>query len=229
MAILKIQEKKVRNAVFAASAIFFAFALIFFLPIDIPHKITFCLATLTAASLWLCPWPITLALAFSAIGDYAGSCHNFLMQMGSFGAAHIFYVIFFVRRWLTKVEPDKKLTAKAKGQAFLLLLMVVTLICFVYVKVIPYTPEGIIRTGTGIYAILISTMLFFALLQRSSLFALGGILFVFSDFILAWNKFVEPIEYSGLLIMIPYYLGQWLIFVRSTPYRLSINGRRMRF
>jgi uncharacterized membrane protein YhhN len=72
-------------------------------------------------------------------------------------------------------------------------------------------------------------MLYFALLQRSSLYALGAVLFVFSDFILAWNKFVDPIEHSRYLIMIPYYLGQLLLFVRSTPYRIRTATRTMRF
>lgn len=90
-------------------------------------------------------------------------------------------------------------------------------------------PAGILRIGTGIYVLLICSMLNLALLQRSSLYALGAILFVFSDFILGWNKFNSPIENAGLLIMIPYYLGQWLIYIRSTPFRVGPEMRLMRF
>jgi uncharacterized membrane protein YhhN len=72
-------------------------------------------------------------------------------------------------------------------------------------------------------------MLFSALMQRSSLYALGAVLFVFSDFILAWNKFVDPIQHSGLLIMTTYYLGQYLLFIRSTPYRVKPGLRTLRF
>lgn len=229
MAIFTLNEKHVKPAALAAAGFFVLFAAVFFSPLQIPHKITFTLASAFVASLWLCPWQISLALFFSALGDYFGSCHNFLAQMGFFALGHVFYVWFFVRRWLTKVEKDRKLTAKAKGLAFLLLIMVAALLAVVFTKIVPCTPEGVIRTGVCIYAILISTMLYFALMQRSSLYAIGAVLFVFSDFILAWNKFVEPIEYSRYLIMIPYYLGQFLLFMRSTPYRVRPGLRELRF
>lgn len=56
-----------------------------------------------------------MALFFSILGDYFGSCGIFLAQMGSFAVGHIFYIIFFLRRFHRKVEPDRKMTAKAKG------------------------------------------------------------------------------------------------------------------
>ena len=40
-------------------------------------------------------------------------------------------------------------------------------------------------------------------------------LFVLSDTVLAWNKFVSPIESAGYFIMIPYYLGQLTLFIQS--------------
>lgn len=72
-------------------------------------------------------------------------------------------------------------------------------------------------------------MLIAAMLQRSSLYALGAVLFVFSDFIFAWNLFVEPIHGAGYMIMIPYYMAQWLFFIRSTPYRIAPEMRILRF
>lgn len=229
MSVFRIEERKIRPAALAAAGLFLLFAALFFSPVKIPNKISFTLASAFIASLWLCPWQISLALLFSALGDYFGSCHNFLGQMGFFALGHVFYVWYFVKRWLTKVEHDRKLTSKAKGLAFMLLLMIAALLAVVFTQIVPHAPEGIIRIGVSIYAVLISAMLYFALLQRSSLFALGAVLFVFSDFILAWNKFVEPIPYSGLLIMIPYYSGQFLLFMRSTPYRVKKGLRGLRF
>jgi uncharacterized membrane protein YhhN len=170
-----------------------------------------------------------MALLFSALGDYFGSCHNFLAQMGFFAMGHVFFIWYFVSRYFKKVIVRKKPTAKHHGLAFMFLLMVASLLAIVFTKIVPCAPEGIIRTGVSIYAMLISTMLYFALMQRSSLFAIGAVLFVFSDFILAWNKFVEPIQYSRLLIMIPYYTGQFLLFMRSTPYRVKPGLREFRF
>ena len=229
MALLKIQEKKVRTAVFAATGAFLLFAALFFSPIAIPHKITLTVGSAFIASLWLCPWQISMALLFSAAGDFFGSCHNFLAQRGCFAVGHVFYVWFFIRRWLTKVEADRKLTSKVKGQVFIFALLIVALLTVVFTQIVPCTPEGVIRIGVSIYAVLISSMLFFALMQRSSLFALGAVLFVFSDFILAWNKFVNPIPYRDLLVMIPYYMGQLLLFVRATPYRIRSGAKTMRF
>ena len=229
MALFSLKADKVRPVALAAAGLFLFFAALFFSPVQIPHKITLTLASAFIASLWLCPWQITLALLFSALGDYFGSCHNFLAQMGFFALGHVFYVWFFIKRWLNKVEKDRKLTARVKGLAFILLFMVAVLLAVVFTKIVPCTPEGVIRIGVSVYAILISTMLYFALMQRSSLYALGAVLFVFSDFILAWNKFVEPIEYSRYLIMVPYYLGQFLLFMRSTPYRVKPGLRILRF
>ena len=229
MSVIRLEDRKTRPVALAAAGLFLLFAVIYFVPLQIPHKIAFTLGSAFVTSLWLCPWQITLALLFSALGDYFGSCHNFLGQMGFFTLGHVFYVWYFVKRYFGKVIVNRKPTTKAHGLAFLLLLMVAALLAVVFTKIVPCTPEGIIRIGVSVYAVLISTMLYFALLQRSSLFAIGAVLFVFSDFILAWNKFVEPIEYSGLLIMIPYYAGQFLLFMRSTPYRVKPGLRGFRF
>lgn len=229
MAIFRLAPDKVKPAAISASVVFLACALFFFSPVRLPHKITLTLASAFIASLWLCPWQISLALLFSALGDYFGSCHIFLAQMGFFALGHIFYVWFFVHRWLTKVEPDRKLTAKVKGQALVYLLLVAAILFVAFTKIVPCADAGVIRTGVCIYAVLISAMLFSALMQRSSLYALGAVLFVFSDFILAWNKFVDPIQHSGLLIMTTYYLGQYLLFIRSTPYRVKPGLRTLRF
>lgn len=226
---VRLEENKIRPVALTAAGLFLFFAAVYFSPIAIPHKIAFTVGSAAVMSLWLCPWQITLALLFSAAGDYFGSCHNFIAQMSFFGLAHVFYVCYFVKRWLAKVERDSKMTAKAKGLAFILLIMIAALLTFTFLKIVPCAPEGIIRIGVSIYAVLISSMLYMALMQRSSLFALGAVMFVFSDFILAWNKFVEPIEHSGLLIMIPYYAGQFLLFMRSTPYRVKPALRGFRF
>lgn len=229
MSSVRLGENKIRPVALTAAGLFLFFAALFFSPIAIPHKIAFTVGSAAVMSLWLCPWQITLALLFSATGDYFGSCHNFIAQMSFFGLAHVFYVCYFTKRWLVKVERDKKMTTKAKGLAFILLVMLAAFLTFVFLKIVPCAPQGVIRVGVSIYAILISSMLYMALMQRSSLFALGAVMFVFSDFILAWNKFVEPIEYSRLLIMIPYYAGQFLIFMRSTPYRVKPALRGFRF
>ena len=229
MAIFHLNDKRSKPAAITASALYFIACLIFFLPIGIPHKITICTSILTLASLWLCPWQMTLALLFSTLGDHFGSCQNFLGQMGFFALGHVWFVIYFINRYLKKVEMDRKLTNKAKGYIAMVVLCALTLLIFVYCRIVPEVQQGIIRIGVSIYAILICSMLVTAMLQRSSIFALGAVLFVFSDFILAWNKFVEPVPYRHYLVLVPYFTAQWLLFIRATKYKVKHPVRLMRF
>ena len=229
MAILKLQDKYTSAAVITTSGLFLCACVAFFLPVEIPHKITICTSILTAASLWLCPWQITIALLFSTLGDHMGSCSNFLGQMGFFAMGHLFYIIYFIDRYFRKVEPDRKLTSKAKGYLTMIAFCTLVLLCVVFFKIVPEAPVGIIRVGVCIYACLISLMMFTAMLQRSSIFALGAILFVFSDFILAWNKFIEPVPYRNYLVLVSYFLAQWLIFIRATKFRIGPEMRLLRF
>ena len=216
---MNIMTPKTRTL--TATVIFVAFSVLFYLPLPIPHKLVFPVATLFLFSIGLTPWQICAALFFSALGDWFGTCGNFIAQMGSFALGHVFYIWFFVKRYLTKVEHDRKLTNKAKGYLALVLVMIVGLLTVAYTQIVPKAPAGVERIGVAIYAVLISTMLFTGLLQRSSLYALGAVLFVFSDFVLAWHRFVEPVPYRHYLVLVSYYLAQWLLFVRSTPYRIA--------
>ena len=204
-----------------ATAIFFALSVLFFLPVHIPYKLVFPVASLFVASLWLNSWQICAALLFSALGDWCGATGNFLGQVGAFALGQVFYIWFFVKRYLAKVEHDRKLTAKAKGYLAMLVVCAVGLLTIVFTQIVPAVPAGVVRIGVSVYAVIITAMLFLGMLQRSTLYALGALLFVFSDFILAWNRFVEPVPYSGYLILCTYYLAQWLLFVRSTPYRIA--------
>lgn len=226
MAILKMKETCVKPVVFAVTALFLVGTAIFFSPLEIPHKLCIPMGIIVLSSFWLTPWEITLALLFSIIGDYAGSCHNFMAQMGSFAVAHVFYAAFFIRRFIRK---DYKLTSKMKGYLLMLGICTAALLSFVFVKIVPSAPAGVLRIGVSIYAILICTMLYTALMQRSSLYALGAVLFVISDFILAWNKFVEPVPYRTILVIGTYLSAQWLLFVRATPYRVPHPVHLLRF
>ena len=229
MAVLQLKDNHTGPVALVATGLFLCASVFFFMPVDLAHKITIPVGILTIASLWLCPWQMTLAFLFSALGDYMGSCQNFLGQMGFFAVGHIWFIVYFVQRYFSKVERDRKLTGKAKGYLAMVIFCALALLSVAFFKIAPGAPAGIIRIGVCIYASLISTMMVMALLQRSSLYALGAVLFVFSDFILAWNKFVEPVTYSRLLIMIPYYAAQWLLFIRSTPFRVAPEMRIMRF
>ena len=218
---LHLKEQYIKTAALAETGIFISLVLIFFLPIDIPHKLAFPVLSLFIAGMWLIPWQMCLAMLFSALGDYMGTCGNFIGQMGFFAIAHIWIISYFVKRYREKVEPDKKLTAKAKGYLSMVVFCTLALLFVAFTVVLPGAPKGIEKIGASCYAVIISTMLLLGLLQRSSLYALGAVLFVFSDFILAWNRFVEPVPYRNYLVLGTYYMAQWLLFIRSTKYRVK--------
>lgn len=63
-----------------------------------------------------------------------------------------------------------------------------------------------------------------SLMQRSPLFAIGAALFLISDMILSWNKFVGPVTAEKWLIMVPYYLGQLLIWLGAATLMKTGSG-----
>lgn len=217
------EEKKVRLAS-AATAVFMLLSLLYFIPVDIPYKISFPLWILAGFSLWLLPWPVSFAMFASAVGDLAGASGNFMVQMECFAAAHLFMIIFFVRRfiWRNRNAAAQGKARKSRHLAYtiLLALLILVVVAFSMAEIIPGTPSGAVRSGVIFYALVISMMLFMALLQRSRLYAAGACLFVFSDLMLAWNRFVEPLEYEMYLVMVPYYLGQICLFLRASRLKL---------
>ena len=60
--------------ILAAAVLFVSTAVMFFLPsVAIPHKIFIPLTVLALFSIKITPWTVTAGLAFSALGDLAGS------------------------------------------------------------------------------------------------------------------------------------------------------------
>ena len=75
---------------------------------------------------------------------------------------------------------------------------------------------GPLTVPVVVYAVVISTMLFFALkgsYQWKSIpyhfVLIGAVFFISSDSILAFNKFYQPIPYASFLIMITYLAAQY--------------------
>ena len=203
--------------VITISVLYFIAVAIYFLPLPIPCKLALPVALLSIASFKLLPWQMIFAMLFSCLGDYMGAVGNFLGQMGAFALAHVFLILYFLSRYRLGVERRKygRLSTRYKIAATILVL---PLVIFALVKIFPHVPEGVMSCGVLIYALLISFMLWCALQQRSKVFALGGALFLASDMILAWNRFVEHIPHATYYILVPYFLSQWLLFIRSTKW-----------
>lgn len=74
------------------------------------------------------------------------------------------------------------------------------------------------------YILVISLMLWSSMLTGNRWAITGSLLFVVSDSILAWNKFVSEVPYSNALIMSTYYAAQFLI-ARSIARFVSEPGK----
>jgi uncharacterized membrane protein YhhN len=215
MSLLRLKDNMRRPVAIAATGLFLCSAVIYFAPLELQHKIAIPVSILSLASLWLSTWQITLALVFSAAGDYFGSAGNLMAQIGCFAVAHIWFITYFAKLYNT----GHKTADLKKGYIAEVLFCSTIILATVMTMIVPHAPAGILRTGVTTYACMICTMLVLAMLQKSLLFRFGAILFVLSDFILAWSLFVNPIPYGQFLIMIPYYAAQWMIYKKSTSSR----------
>lgn len=194
-------------------------AAVYFLPLDIPYKIAFPVGVVAAASLWLLPWQMSLALVASALGDIRGASGSFLGQIEFFSVAHLFLIMFFVQRWFH----DRSVFERAGirhpeiSMPGLAVCAAVSLgaLAFALIRIIPEAPEGMVRGCAALYAVIISMMLFFALVQRCWAYSVASVLFVFSDAVIGWNAFVGEVPGENYLIMLPYYAAQLIFFLRA--------------
>ena len=232
--------KKIDKNIYITVLIFILLAVVYFLPkpvlrsvlpeLVVKYRIIGPLLTLSLAGIFLAPRQIVLAMIFSMCGDYMGADHNFIGQMSFFAAAHAMLIAFFVQRFRTlpadlhvcryqESLPDGAPARKGVRAKALTVICAATtaaaLLTFALTCIIPHVPAGVTRIGCVIYAVLICSMLAMSMLQRHGLFALGAALFLFSDIILSWHRFVSPVPYSKYLIMITYYSGQFILWITA--------------
>ena len=205
----------------AALVLFLLTAVMYFVPqVDVPHKIFLPLLLMGLLTIGIAPWQISVALLFSALGDLSGSFKYasspdggflaFVGQMLFFALAHVFFVTYFI-------AGARKPGKERAGSLYLLAAVLVCAVPFITVMrlVVPCVDAGVLRICVSAYAVIITVMLFSALMLRDWVSGIGAALFVTSDFILAWNMFVSPLNGSTYLIMVPYYLAQLLIASRA--------------
>lgn len=145
-------------------------------------------------------WIILTGLVFCMFGD--GLLHWFLIGLSAFLIGHIFYLIGFFREW----------------QFSLIRVLSIIPIGFYAIFIGHILTESLIENGNSalfipvcLYTIIISTMAWSAIMTGNKWAITGSILFVISDSILAWNRFVSDIPYSSVLIMTTYYTAQFFI------------------
>ena len=155
---------------------------------------------------------ITVGLFFSLLGDIALLWPNlyFLPGLAAFLVTHVAYLIAFTR--------DAKFSARL---SIWLLYLVVTAALLVFL--FPNLPATL-KIPVTLYSLLLASMAaqamgrFIALKTRPTrLAAFGAILFMLSDLLLAFNRFHSAIPLAPVLVLLPYYLAQWLIAASTAP------------
>lgn len=161
---------------------------------------------------------ILAALFFSWVGDVLLMFQEknslfFLLGLSSFLLAHIFYIIFF---------HTVRVRENVKGKPWLLVAVVVYYAILINL-LSPYL--GAMKIPVFVYGIVISFMFMLAMhmlfIKNKSAgkwMMIGALLFVTSDSILAINKFYQPFEAAGVLIMLTYALAQLFIVYGAIKY-----------
>ena len=175
---------------------------------------------LAVGSLWLRPRLMMAAFWFCALGDAMGVLGSFEGQMGGFALAHICFILYFIKG-IRKGNVQPAVIAAISSVCLIPLVVAVW-------KVIPAVHCLPIRIGCSVYALLLIGTVWTSAARALTvcdsrktlplLAALGGILFLVSDFVLAWNKFTEHISNASLCIMTTYYAALLLLFMGTCDF-----------
>ncbi|ACU04397.1 lysoplasmalogenase [Pedobacter heparinus] len=169
---------------------------------------------------------IFTGLVFALAGDVllmyaAGNEKFFIWGLAAFLLCHLFYIRAFYLDFKSAPELDKK------GARIAIFCCAILAISF-YFYLRPQL--GIMKLPVMVYILVISMMMMMACFRNqrvnSSSFKLilfGALFFVFSDGILAYNKFVSPISHSGVWIMASYMIAQYLITMGAVERTLLHN------
>ncbi len=157
---------------------------------------------------------IFIGLGFALAGDVllmlqGNNASFFIYGLIAFLLCHLFYIAAF--------DVDRKANSSAKNPFFLWAIIVFAAFCavlFFYLQ--PHL--GGFQFPVLVYAIIISVMAIMTVSRYGKVNLLsfeiifyGALFFLFSDSMLAYNKFVEPLPYAGVVIMSSYMLAQYLI------------------
>ena len=149
---------------------------------------------------------IAIGLFFSLLGDTAllRPAQYFLPGLVAFLFAHIAYLIAFTR--------DAKFPARFSIW-LLFLFVAATLYWFLFPGL-----SGVLKLPVAVYALLLASMAGQAMGRyvhvrsvAARIAAMGALLFMLSDALLSIDRFRAPLPLASMLILVPYFLGQWLM------------------
>lgn len=144
---------------------------------------------------------ILTGFVFSTLGDFLLIPKDFFKQaLASFLIAHVCYIIAFAH------TPVSLLNA-----------LPFLLYAVLFLRVL-WSSLGKLKIPVVIYALVIALMGWQAIDRwfweddaSNSLAALGAVVFVVSDTILAYDRFKQPFKWARALVLGTYFVAQWLI------------------
>ncbi|HAS44877.1 MAG TPA: lysoplasmalogenase [Microscillaceae bacterium] len=175
---------------------------------------------------------IILALVFSWLGDVSlmfveQAAIFFVVGLGNFLIAHIFYVLAYHR----SVALSQKQGYITKKPLWILPFLLVGVGLYGYL--FPSLKD--LAIPVAVYATTIVLMGIFALNRKGTTSTLsyqyiffGALLFIVSDSCIAINKFVTPLPQAGLIIMVTYIAAQYMIVKGSVATQVKsflVNSR----
>ena len=152
---------------------------------------------------------LALGLAFSTAGDVLLDLNPqfFVFGLGAFLLAHITYICVFLRNRSAGIRLDPARLAAV--------LLIVALSATLSAWIVPSV--GSLAVPVVFYICAITTMVCTAILGRFHHWvAIGAVLFLISDSLLAIDKFKTPVPLRDYLVWITYYLGG----IKASPWAI---------
>lgn len=143
-------------------------------------------------------WPLLAALAFSLLGDvYLMLPANlFVAGLAAFLVGHLAYIDAF---------------DAALGWRALWSIVVLGAAAPVGLRIVGAAPGMPLRIAVALYMVVIGVMAGSAVAAGLPIAVAGALLFMASDSMIAWNRFVAPFANARLAIIVTYHVGQALL------------------
>lgn len=145
-------------------------------------------------------WAFVTALALSLLGDVFLMLpqDRFVLGVAAFFVAHLAYIVGLRMDETSSIALVVGLIAVA-GFAM-------TVGRRIVVAVREKEPQ--LSTPVSAYVAVISVMVVSAVATRNAYAAAGAVVFMASDTLIAWNRFVQPLAWAPVAIMVTYHVGQ---------------------
>jgi uncharacterized membrane protein YhhN len=147
---------------------------------------------------------VIAGLVFSLVGDVALMLptDRFIIGLAAFFVAHLLYIA------ATLASPDVKVAGIIVAAA-----ACTVVICTVGRRILQAvrTEPVALQRAVGAYIVVITTMLGVAIIAGPVWMAVGAAVFVASDAMLGWNRFVRSKRIFAPSVMATYHIGQALI------------------